>query len=168
METKNNPLNYKIIQGDLLSSNEDYIVQQNNCISKKSLGLAKTIADRFPIADHYLNRTQNDTPGTIKIYDTNGKSKFKIICAFGQFYPGPCRQNCDYDTYEKRKKWFKECLNNIIQEIGTKDKNAKITIGFPHGIGCGLAGGKWIDYEKMLIEFAKENPNILVNIYNYN
>jgi hypothetical protein len=43
-----------------------------------------------------------------------------------------------------------------------------ISIAFPYKIGCGLAGGKWEDYESMIYKFAKENPNIKVKIYKKN
>jgi len=68
--------NYKFIlimiieikDGDILSSNEKYIVQQCNCTTKKSAGLSLAIIKKYPWADIYGKRKQNefDIPGTIK------------------------------------------------------------------------------------------------------
>ena len=49
------------------------------------------------------------------------------------------------DTYQNRKKWFQECLDIL-------DENNYGTVAMPYGIGCGLAGGKWAEYKKMLEE----------------
>jgi hypothetical protein len=34
----------------------------------------------------------------------------------------------------------------------------------PHGVGCGLAKGRWEDYRALIVEFAKDNPDIEVTI----
>ena len=36
------------------------------------------------------------------------------------------------------------------------------SIAFPEQIGCGLAGGDWGAYERMLEEFADANPDVRV------
>ena len=38
------------------------------------------------------------------------------------------------------------------------------SIAFPEQIGCGLAGGDWGAYERMLEEFADANPDVRVYI----
>jgi len=37
-----------------------------------------------------------------------------------------------------------------------KYNNSDVKIGFPYGIGCGLAGGDWKKYKKMLEDFASQ------------
>lgn len=56
------------------------------------------------------------------------------------------------DTYQNRKIWFQECLDIL-------DENNYETVAMPYGIGCGLAGGKWFEYKKMLEEC---NTNIVL------
>ena len=39
------------------------------------------------------------------------------------------------------------------------------SVALPDGIGCGLAGGTWTDYEKELEAFAVQHPGIRVVLY---
>ena len=55
--------------------------------------------------------------------------------------------------------WFKQCLKAIGQIEGIS------SVAFPHGIGCGRAGGIWDKYEGVLHEFAESNPFLNVKIY---
>lgn len=64
----------KVVKGDLLDAPESVIVQQCNCVTKKSLGLSKSIAEKFPFANHYATRTvKSDTPGNINFYKGTSK-----------------------------------------------------------------------------------------------
>jgi hypothetical protein len=75
----------------------------------------------------------------------------------GQVYPGsPIYSN---DTAEKRVNYFKSGLEKI-----TWIKNVKC-LAFPYFIGCGLAGGDWKVYSKILEEFSENNKNIEVVLY---
>lgn len=67
------------------------------------------------------------------------------------------------ESKASRELWFKEALRNLSGAIkrngaSVDSKGNKITIGFPHGIGCGLAGGNWVNYRRMIHNFAKEVP----------
>ena len=75
---------------------------------------------------------------------------------YAQLFPGKPKNG---DTYEQRKKWFSVCL----QKIG-KAKGIEKSIAFPYKIGCGLAGGDWTDYLRMIKKFALDNPHIDVLI----
>ncbi|OHT14843.1 hypothetical protein TRFO_14805 [Tritrichomonas foetus] len=148
--------NLEIVEGDLLSSKEKYIVHQCNCISKGAKGLAKAIYDKYPYADAYKIQPRKDTPGTIKIAG-NGKNQRFIINLFGQYKPGKPRPGSS-DSVESRLQFFKEGLSKIL-EIPNLE-----SIAFPFNIGCGLAGGDWNSYYAAIEEFATHTTAI-VKIY---
>lgn len=143
-----------IINDDILNAKELYICHQCNCITRTSYGLAKSISDKYNWADLYkirYNSGEVNKPGTIiELNHPKNPDKFhKVLCFISQI--GPKKPNVYKnlyldiynDTYENRKKWFKECLDKLDQEnYGT--------VAVPYGIGCGLAGGIWDDYIKML------------------
>jgi hypothetical protein len=67
------------------------------------------------------------------------------------------------DSKEQRELWFQQCL----AEVGKLDPKPS-SIAFPHEIGCGLAGGSWPHYERMILEFAEANKDIEVSICRWN
>lgn len=141
---------FKIIEENILNSNEKYICQQCNCVTKSAKGLAKSIIDKYSWANPYEDRNNNnyDTPGTIIELEYSKKDPI-IICFMSQYGPSKPNKVMSYyrsiykDTYEERKKWFQDCLDIL-------DHNNYDTVAMPYGIGCGLAGGKWEDYENMI------------------
>jgi len=155
----------KIIQADLLTTKIKYIAHQCNCLTIRSHGLSKYIADNYPWADIYKSRKaigrrncaiekNRDIPGTVKIIHSQNNTK-AVICMFGQWAPSVPQKyksypNYEIDTYDNRAKWFEQCLNQM-KTIKTK------SIAFPWKIGCGLAGGDWNLYKKLLEDFEKES-----------
>lgn len=140
--------NLTIVNQDLLKSVCQFIAHQCNCISKKGAGLSLYLFKKYPYANIYNDDTVR-IPGTIII-------RQNIINIMGQKYPGKPKQ---YETAEQRELWFKQCLDEISLIEGLK------SIGFPYQIGCGLAGGNWINYYNMIKSFAIDNPNVEVVIY---
>jgi len=151
------------INKNILDSKELYIAQQCNCNTIKSHGLSNTIANHFgPWADPYSRRTKKG-PNSTTLPDTPGKivmlkkqnHPLHILCLMAQWLPGKpgryasCYPKTYIDTYENRKIWFQNCLDIM-------DKQNYGRVAMPYGIGCGLAGGKWEDYEKMLTECKTE------------
>ena len=148
----------KTVDGDLLNAKENYIAQQCNCITVHAKGLAKSIADKYSHGDFYSHRKTNDskvaitsdrdTPGTIKI----NKGRPNIIAIFGQWshgsikskwvdkYPKPDGSS---ETKEDRLKWFKKGITEIEKQINEE-------VAIPYKIGCGLGGGSWTAYKKIL------------------
>jgi O-acetyl-ADP-ribose deacetylase (regulator of RNase III) len=150
----------KIINGDLLTSGEQYIAHQCNCVTVRAHGLSKSIADRYPYADVYAKRkpitstrnTAKDTsvPGTIEICSPPSSSNDPhIICMFAQVTPGKTGAYSKYyqtnysDTKKNRLAWFEQCLKEI-------EKLSINRVAMPYFIGCGLAGGNWDDYREIL------------------
>ena len=142
-------MSVKVVIGNLFDSDAQYICHQCNCLTKKGKYIAKDIFDKFKYANVYETREEchwkdaRDRPGTITVCG-NGKDERYVINMFGQYFPGiPRFPNSTVDGYEKRKEYFKQCL----QAIADEDIDS---IAFPWKIGCGAAGGGWDEYLKMI------------------
>lgn len=161
-------MSIKIINGNILDSTEQYIAHQCNCVSNNgAAGLARTLFDHYPYADVYSGRPLGThKPGDIVIRG-NGKDERYVIALMAQYYPGGpwnrrYRPN-DYvtDSPQAREAYFAKCLSKLLQ------LNME-SIAFPYKIGCGIAGGNWDNYSRMLDDFNKESKNkINIVIYNY-
>lgn len=160
----------RIINGDLLDLTSGYILQQCNCVSIKAKGLSESLRKKFPGTCPYEMRQQSSensrvcrkedrgVPGTLFIL--GNEDGVNVINLFGQVYPGKPGEGID--SYENRKKYFKNGLDSIIDFFwGTEDH---VVINVPYKIGCGLAGGNWADYEQMLSEFEFKAKQSGVNL----
>lgn len=176
--------NVKIVDGDLLevpSGIGKYIVHQCCCICTKTAGLSAAIAAKWSALNPYktrkaIGRTHTamadtrDEPGTALLLTSGGVN---LISLFAQYSPGKPKNYTDgdvnvNDTASARRSYFQQSLlamKDIIgSESGGDGSGVAVTLYFPYGIGCGLAGGKWELYEKMIRDFGKENPqyNIVI------
>lgn len=161
--------NYFEIKGDIFSTNFknkfDTICHQCNCVTDKGAGFYKVLVDKYPEVEIYSQRkilTQSDDsgntiPGTIRIMKSSDYRT--IIHMFSQYYPGKPKY---WDNCDKRTRWFSECLDKIKNTPNIK------SIAFPYKIGCGLAGGDWFIYKKIIQNFAKNNQHISVYVVNNN
>lgn len=113
---------------------------------------------RYPHADVYRMRTARSTPGTI---DVRGGTRGQrgVINLFGQVYPGKPRHG--NDTAGARETYFAQGLHRIAELAGVG------SLAFPWLIGCGLAGGEWAAYRRMVDRFADTHPDILVTFYRH-
>jgi O-acetyl-ADP-ribose deacetylase (regulator of RNase III) len=134
-------------EGDLLKSDADFIAHQCNCVTTQSKGLSSLIFSQFPSADIYATRTKPDKLGTI-IVCGNGQDNRYVINMLAQYYPGKPRYG--RDSAERRLAAFQQCLSHIAQIPSIAGKS----VAFPFGIGCGLAGGDWEKYEKVLSDWS--------------
>ena len=156
--------NFTIKEGDLLKATEQYIVHQTSCRVRRGLGLAKVIFDRFPHANVYSIKSQtwsvasvgkpHSDPGSIDVRGGTAGNGRGVINLMGQDKPGKRAE-----SREDRQIYFHQGLQHIAEMDGLK------SVAFPHGIGCGLAGGRWCDYEAMLREFASCVAPVRVVIY---
>lgn len=138
----------RIVRGDLLESDCKYITHQTNCISEGgAAGLARHLFDKFPYADTYKDRTEEDKPGTIVVRG-NGDDQRYVINLMGQYYPGSYSPNTDNDNANKRKTYFFKALLEIakIEDLES--------VAFPYRIGCGIAAGDWDWYLDTLLKFS--------------
>ena len=132
----------EIKEGNVLDATEEYIAHQCNCITNNGKGLSEALFKRYPYADVYRNRQIASRPGTILLRRGNGASP-TIIAMFAQLKPGKVKS-------EPREKWFVECLEKIVAEVGNH------RVAMPYKIGCGLAGGNWDVYSNLLEETSLE------------
>jgi hypothetical protein len=88
-----------------------------------------------------------------------------VINLFGQNVPGKVER--DNKTNRKlsipatkalRLKWFDSCCKQIA---GIRDLKS---VAFPYEIGCGLAGGDWIEYRMRIVNLARSRPDVRVVI----
>ena len=144
----------KEVVGNILSSKEQYIAHQCNCVTRNAAGLAEIIFNKWSWADCYSIRWENDKPGTIEVRGNGEENRF-IINMFAQFNPGkPHKADDPFDGYQARKKYFIDCM----KQIGALKPKS---VAMPVNIGCCLAGGDWDFYKKVIDKFA-ESYNIVL------
>jgi len=165
----------KIIQGSVLDTNEEYVLQQCDCISTQALDLDADYKKEFPWADVYGERKQmngfrnlavidsRSTPGDIKVFPS-GNEEPNIIAMFCQVAPGKPftginkSKRFKHDTKENREKWFESCLKKISELKPT-------SIALPNKLGCYRTGADWEKYSDMIQEFSDANPKCHLYIY---
>lgn len=122
--------------GDIFLSKANVLCHQVNCMGKMGSGIAKTVREKFPkVYDEYMAmcRHENNTPDTLL-----GKTLL-VRCGDQVIANLFAQRNYGYDgkqytNYEA----FNKCLQHIRESVPVGS-----SIAFPHGIGCGLGGGKW-------------------------
>ena len=141
----------KIVNGDLLDSDCQYITHQCNCYSRRGAGLASAIFKAFPWADVYSNRSECGVDaslfGSITVHGDPKRNQRYVINIYGQLKPGKPSRGRDSAT--SRLEAFGKAIDQIAELPELK------SIGFPYGIGCGLAGGDWNKYGRLLEDFAE-------------
>lgn len=183
---------YLEIEGDILkmpTGKDKYIVQQCSCIALNPAGLSKAIADKWPSLNPYAGReteSELDKVPTFETRDVYGSAKVfhdkknnvNMVCLYAQYKPGkpPTKKGGIYedayveplvDSAERRLDRFKTALTKLTKPNKTTGEvliPPGSTLYIPHGIGCGLAGGNWTDYEAALREFSEKNPTYKVRI----
>jgi hypothetical protein len=169
----------KTVQGSVLDTVEEYVLQQCDCISTQATNLDADYKREFAWADVYgeenrapMNGFRNlatpDTrgkPGEIQIFPS-GNEEPNIVAMYCQYCPGRPftginkKMRFKNDTYENRLQWFVECLKKV-GEITPKPQS----IALPDKLGCYRNGGDWNIYSDKIQEFADEHPDIHIYIY---
>lgn len=151
----------KEVIGNLLDSDCDIICHQVNCRGVMGAGLAKQIAERYPLVLNVYRNRYNKGLARLGELDFVLATPKQIVCnMYAQDRYGRDRQYTDYEA-------FKDCLDGIVDFIRISEAkyNFKVNkIGFPYNIGCGLAGGDWNIVQK-LIKDRFANENVAVEIY---
>ena len=165
---------------DSLLREVDAIVQQSNCVGCDGRGLAEAVAKKFPgwgcsyagrrrmpPGNKFAITEDRAVPGTIDVRrGPPGSGTPLVINAFAQYemggpgkykrVPFPPGVN---DLAPQREGWFAQCLEAIGQ-LPSKPRS----VAFPYQIGCGLAGGNWTRYRRMIDDFSRANPDVSVVI----
>jgi hypothetical protein len=169
-------LTMRYVHSDIRTVTDGYIFQQCNCVTLKPHGLAYDLEQAFPGTCPYLYRkparTQQgmlshnvanlETPGTVFILANEQGPN--IVNMFAQYAPGKpgnvWQPLIDVDgkiavadQASDREKYFQECLDAMFDYFEFTEEKVKIAV--PYKIGCGLAGGYWPRYEKMLRNFEQ-------------
>jgi hypothetical protein len=160
------------VNGDLLASGADVIVQQCNCITRKSLGLSALIASQLAVDPYSARRGSSANladeessakPGQVSLH---AAKDCHVACLYAQYAPGSSRKTYPFyervkaargitETAAQRELWFSESLKELTLQLADLPVE---TVAFPHGIGCGLAGGNWLNYLGMIERWAASVP----------
>jgi hypothetical protein len=161
-------------EANLLDATEDFVVQQACCTACKPHGLSQVIALQWPWGNPYAKRVPmkkggntatektRDIPGTVGILG-NGKDERFVVCLFAQYAmgkPGIYNSFGNPDSKQDRERYFKQCLEDLANLIPPNS-----SLALPYKIGCGLAGGDWSNYEKLLGEWVSKHPTLQVVLY---
>lgn len=178
----------KYIRADIRTVKGGYIFQQCNCVTLKPQGLARDLEVAFPGTCPYAYRkpavtesghfshnvASADTravPGTVFILSKeNGPN---VVNMFAQYAPGKPWNKWQPlldidgeivipDQSSDREKYFQNCLDAMFDFFEFTEE--KIEIAVPYKIGCGLAGGNWPTYEKMLQNFESKMIRAGINL----
>ena len=152
----------KIIEGDLLKGDAQFILHQCNCFHKMGAGIAKQISLKYPNALQIDKQTiygDKNKLGTYSVSEeTDGKT---IINIYSQFEYGTGKKQTDYNA-------LLIALTKIKNVFGFKlDYMQPITFGLPYGMGCGLAGGDWNKVEKIIKSVFANSTSTELQIYKF-
>lgn len=98
-------------------------------------------------------------PGTYRLFAAADQPT--IVCLMAQWAPGrpgayahvyPEPPEGQKDTAEQRLAWFEEALTSFLTEVDRAGRS----VCLPYHIGCGLAGGDWTEYQKILERIEKK------------
>ncbi len=158
---------FKIVDGDIFDSEEDFLCHQCNCVTTRSAHMSKAVFTRFPYADIYTpreNREQPDMPGTIVVAEGRNPWDRTVINMLGQYYPGFVKYpDSTKDGYKAREGHFQSCIDEMILLLEENYEDAFGDFAFPWRIGCGAAGGDWGNYIEMLKDFeAQINGDVVI------
>lgn len=145
----------QIVKGDLLLAADEIICHQVNCQGVMGSGVAKALYTKWPEVKReyhkYCSTTSNPFAFLGKLHAVQvDDGKKTVVNIFGQLNYGKY-SNVVYTSYPALLDAFTE-LNKIY--AGKK-------IAFPHGFGCGLAGGDWGIVERLMCE-CLQNCNVTV------
>lgn len=142
----------QIRNGDLIHADEPILCHQVNCQNRMGSGVAKAIADRWPVVkmqyhDFCCGKTPEFLLGSVQLVEISGIKTVANI--FGQLrfgYDGQC-----YTDYAALDRAFSALAQRTAAPLA-----------FPYRFGCGLAGGDW-DTVYALME--KHFPDRSVTLY---
>ena len=155
-----------IVRGDLLDADAKFICHQVNCQGAMGAGLARQIAEKWPyVKKEYTNLCRRTTDkhsllGTFQIVEANGGNSKStdpfVINIFGQEYYG---RGGVYTDTSALIRAFRD-LNDTLRS--PYKNHPRPVLAFPHGFGCGLAGGDWEEVEELIVKYL---PDCDVVIY---
>lgn len=156
----------KTIKGDLIKLAEEgkfnVIVHGCNCFHAMGGGIAKQLADRYPIIEEtdrqtkYADRNKLGSCSQVIVKSITSNHLFMVKNAYTQYYWSRGKDVFEYEAFQK----FLNYTTNLIDQSYTQNENfltpkSRLHYGFPQ-IGAGLAGGDWSRISKMIEKFAED------------
>lgn len=137
----------KTVKGNLLDVTSGIIVHQVNNRHVMGAGLALQIRNKYP--QHYRDYMAHSLQmgGLVLTHISN---KLGIAGLVAQDGYGRDKRYTDYEAFDKSLSTLSELL--IMAQYEGK-------VYFPFGIGCGLAGGKWVEIQSIIEKYF---PNAIV------
>ncbi len=147
----------KIIEGNIVDAQTDYIIHQVNCQGEMNTGVAKALRDfdeSIYIHYRYMCEVYKFDPtsllGTYDQYDIKNGAQ-TVLSLFAQ-------NNYGYDGKQYTDvKAFQDGLKSISQQIpiywfDVDNRPHKTSIALPYKIGCGRGGADWEVVYKIIEE----------------
>jgi O-acetyl-ADP-ribose deacetylase (regulator of RNase III) len=156
----------KTIKGDLIKLAEegmfDVIIHGCNCFHAMGGGIAKQLADRYPIVketdrqSEFADASKLGTSTQVVVKSLTTNHIFVVKNAYTQYYWSHGKDVFEYDAFQRFLNYTAEI---IIQSHTPKEGFVTPTkrphYGFPQ-IGAGLAGGDWSRISKMIEKFSED------------
>lgn len=137
------------LEGDLLESDCTVIMHQANCLSIMGGGIAKSIAEKYPLAEKVDRECPYEPEYKYGKYSLailpNGLTIFNL---YGQLKPGRVKRSGQHERMRKLESSLHSAFHLLNCSKGTNIDSTKV--GLPYGIGCGLAGGDWTKVRQIL------------------
>lgn len=145
----------EVVLGDVLSSSENILVHQVNCLGVMGAGLALKLKTKYPeIFTEYSQRCKEQPDPLGEVLFTKTHDGRIIASLFGQRNVAG-RNVCSTD-YQALIAGF-----HSIKEYSAK---FGFSIAIPYGIGCGLGGGDWSKVEEIIYEYLWDIPTTIYQL----
>lgn len=170
--------NVREIEGDLLDIPENIwvIAHQANTENVMGAGIAAQIVKRFPemkeADDTFHKYARNNNIPKLGLLSVGHKEDYKgkpLVLGYNLYAQTLMKRDGILTRYDAL-----ECaLYNLAREADMlfQTLKRKVVIGFPHGMGCGIGGGKWSKVKKMIVDAFRtqcEKDEIEIVIVKYN
>lgn len=148
-------------EGDIFESTADVICHQVNCQGVFGRGMAGQVKKLFPeveksykiLTKQWIEEARGKTSALLGRVSAQPVEKggrwFLIANLYGQDDYGKTGVYTNYEALEKAMEEIRE----FVVVRGSRE-----TVAFPHGIGCGYAGGDWSIVEEMIKRVFSEYP----------
>lgn len=141
----------KVVNADLFDVQRGIIAHQVNNVGAYDAGIAKTMKERYPeTATKYREKCRDTFPDELLGYVQFIRVSEHLIVAniFGQTLDATKRRNTSYDaTAEGWSRMYRAARKlDLVDPVTSEVEDIYV----PYGIGCGLGGGNWDIYERIV------------------
>lgn len=170
----------QIINQDLLTLQSELktlfvIAHQTNVTSRGARGLASSIFEEYPqtntykwlnlnIADRLVGKAQARNLGKSDLFTipaNNGQPYYFVANVNAQLRAGKAGSlPSSKDTRDHRILYLKRALKDLRDKLTNLNSSHQWPIYMPYLFGCGLAGGDWVVYEQVLLDFEAKYSNV--------